>query len=97
MPRKYSILALVGDGIAGEIVPEAVKVLEASRDRYGFDYELVGPHAFGAQYYVDHDMEAGSKMPGRASTRRWTSCSSRAGSGRPISAGKTAPMNSGTP
>jgi len=59
MPRKYSILALVGDGIAGEIVPEAVKALEAARDRYGFDYELIGPYDFGAQYYVDHDMEAG--------------------------------------
>ena len=59
MPRKYSILALVGDGIAEEIVPEAVKALEAARDRYGFDYELIGPHDFGAQYYVDHDMEAG--------------------------------------
>ena len=59
MPRKYSILALVGDGIAGEIVPKAVKVLEAARDMYGFDYELLGPYDFGAQYYVDHDMEAG--------------------------------------
>jgi 3-isopropylmalate dehydrogenase len=59
MPRKYTILALVGDGIAGEIVPEAVKALEATRDRYGFDYELIGPHEFGAQYYVDHDMDAG--------------------------------------
>ena len=59
MPRKYTILALVGDGIAGEIVPEAIKVLEAARDRYGFDYELIGPYDFGAQHYVDHDMEAG--------------------------------------
>ena len=59
MPRKYSIMALVGDGIAAEIVPEAIKALEAARDRYGFDYELIGPYDFGAQYYVDHDMEAG--------------------------------------
>ena len=40
-------------------MPEAVKVLEASRDRHGFDYELIGPYDFGAQYYVDHDMEEG--------------------------------------
>jgi 3-isopropylmalate dehydrogenase len=59
MPRKYRIMALVGDGIAGEIVPEAVKVLGAVRDRYDIDYELIGPYEFGAQYYVDHDMEEG--------------------------------------
>jgi 3-isopropylmalate dehydrogenase len=49
----------VGDGIAGEIVPEAIKVLEATCERYGFNYELIGPFDFGAKYYVDHDMEAG--------------------------------------
>lgn len=30
MTRKYKILALIGDGIAEEIVPEAIKVLRSA-------------------------------------------------------------------
>ncbi|MCW3978559.1 MAG: isocitrate/isopropylmalate family dehydrogenase [Candidatus Bathyarchaeota archaeon] len=59
MPRRYKILALIGDGIAEEIVPEAVKVLEAAEEAYGFDLELLGPYGFGARYWVDHDMREG--------------------------------------
>ncbi len=59
MSRRYKILALVGDGIADEIVPEAVKVLEAAEEAYGFDLELLGPYGFGAKYWVDHDMREG--------------------------------------
>ncbi len=59
MSRSYKVLALVGDGIAKEIVPEAINVLEAAQRIYGFDLELIGPYEFGANYYVDHDMEVG--------------------------------------
>jgi len=50
---------LVGDGIAEEIVPEAVKVLRAVKEVYGFDLDIIGPYEFGAKYYVDHDMKEG--------------------------------------
>ncbi len=59
MPRRYKILALIGDGIAEEIVPEAVKVLKAVEETYGFDLEILGPYGFGAKYWVDHDMKRG--------------------------------------
>ena len=50
---------MVGDGIAEEIVPEAIKVLRAVKEVYGFDLDIIGPYEFGAKYYVDHDMEEG--------------------------------------
>ncbi|MBD3205028.1 hypothetical protein GF319_01640 [Candidatus Bathyarchaeota archaeon] len=59
MPRSYSILALVGDGIAHEIVPEAIKILEATERVYGLELEILGPHDFGAKYYADHEMKLG--------------------------------------
>jgi 3-isopropylmalate dehydrogenase len=52
-------LALIGDGIAEEIVPEAIKVLRSAEQTYGFDLEILGPYGFGAKYWVDHDMERG--------------------------------------
>jgi hypothetical protein len=73
MPRSYKVLALVGDGIAEEIVPEALKVLEATQEAYGFDLEILGPYEFGARYYVDHDMEAGWD-PAMASRSGWEGC-----------------------
>ncbi|MDH5790784.1 MAG: isocitrate/isopropylmalate family dehydrogenase [Candidatus Bathyarchaeota archaeon] len=59
MPRSYKILALIGDGIAEEIVPEAVKVLRAVEEAYGINLEILGPYGFGAKYWVDHDMKSG--------------------------------------
>jgi len=59
MSRGYTILGLVGDGIAGEIVPEAMKVLKAVEEKYGFSLEILGPYDFGAKYWVDHDMRQG--------------------------------------
>jgi len=53
MARTYKILGLIGDGIAEEIVPEAVKILEAAEERFGFNLELIGPYPFGAKYYLD--------------------------------------------
>jgi len=59
MSRQYKILALIGDGIAEEIVPEAIRVLRAAEEAYGFDLEILGPYGFGAKYWVDHDMKSG--------------------------------------
>jgi 3-isopropylmalate dehydrogenase len=59
MSRKYKILALIGDGIAEEIVPEAIKVLQSAEEAYGFELEIFGPYGFGAKYWIDHDMERG--------------------------------------
>ena len=59
MSRSYKILALVGDGIAEEIVPEAVKVLMAAEEAYSINLEILGPYDFGAKYWVDHDMKNG--------------------------------------
>ncbi len=59
MPRRYTILALIGDGIAEEIVPEAIRVLRSAEETYGFDLEILGPYRFGAKYWVDHDMKEG--------------------------------------
>jgi 3-isopropylmalate dehydrogenase len=56
---SYKILALYGDGIAYEIVPEGLKVIDAVEQVYGLDLEVIGPYEFGAQYYADHDMKQG--------------------------------------
>ena len=53
MARTYKILGLIGDGIADEIVPEAVKVLRASEEAYGLNLAVIGPHPFGAKYWLD--------------------------------------------
>ena len=59
MTRKYKILGLIGDGIAGEIIPEGLKVLRAAEERYGLDLEILGPYPIGAKYWVDHDLKRG--------------------------------------
>jgi len=59
MSRRYKILALIGDGIAEEIVPEAIKVLKVAEKTYGFNLEILGPYGFGAKYWVTHGMEMG--------------------------------------
>ena len=32
MSKKYNIVVLLGDGISKEVIPEAVKALEATKD-----------------------------------------------------------------
>lgn len=59
MARVYKILALIGDGIAHEIVPEVVKVLEAVQQSYDIGLEVLGPFGFGAKYWVEHGMKRG--------------------------------------
>jgi 3-isopropylmalate dehydrogenase len=38
MSRTYKIAVLPGDGIGREVVPEAIKVLEAVGKKYGFSF-----------------------------------------------------------
>ena len=53
MTRIYRILGLIGDGIAEEIVPEAVKTLKAAEEAFSLNLEILGPYPFGAKYYLD--------------------------------------------
>ncbi|HVY61228.1 MAG TPA: 3-isopropylmalate dehydrogenase [Planctomycetota bacterium] len=63
MPSPYKIGVLGGDGIGPEVVVEALKVLKAAAQVYGFRYETVD-YPYGA----DHTIETGSKeiMPASA-------------------------------
>lgn len=53
MTRKYHILGLLGDGIASEIVPEAVKILKVCEQAYDLQLDILGPYPFGSQYWFD--------------------------------------------
>jgi 3-isopropylmalate dehydrogenase len=55
----YKVLALVGDGIAEEIVPEGIKVLRAVEEVFNLNLEIIGPYDFGAKYYAKHNMKEG--------------------------------------
>lgn len=59
MSQRYKILGLIGDGIAGEIITEGLKVLEAIEDRCELNLEILGPYPVGAKYWVDHDLKRG--------------------------------------
>ncbi len=59
MSQRYKILGLLGDGIAGEIITEGLKVLEVIEERYGLNLEILGPYPIGAKYWVDHDLRRG--------------------------------------
>lgn len=58
MGRTYKILGLIGDGIAEEIVSEAIRILRASEEAYGFNLEIIGPYPFGAKYWLDSGKKA---------------------------------------
>jgi hypothetical protein len=79
MPRKYKIAVLPGDGVGREVVPEAVKALEAAQESVA-GFELVfEEHECGFEYYQDSGEPWGS--PGRRRPTR------RAGSPTPSSSG----------
>lgn len=59
MARSYKILALIGDGIANELIPEALKILDAVESTYSVDLDIIGPYEFGSKYYAKHDMKEG--------------------------------------
>ncbi len=47
MARKYKILALIGDGIAEEIVPEAVNALRGAEEPTTSTWRSSGPSGSG--------------------------------------------------
>ncbi len=56
MAKNYHIALLPGDGIGKEVVPEAVRVLEASASGFTFTFE---PFEWGCEYYL----RTGRMMP----------------------------------
>jgi 3-isopropylmalate dehydrogenase len=59
LKNSYKVLSLIGDGIASEIVPEALKVLDVAQEVYEFNLEHIGPYRCGAKYWVTHDLKRG--------------------------------------
>jgi 3-isopropylmalate dehydrogenase len=55
---KHRIAAIPGDGIGEEVTREAMKVLRAAAEKFGFDYE-VKTYPFGAEHYL----KTGETMP----------------------------------
>jgi tartrate dehydrogenase/decarboxylase / D-malate dehydrogenase len=54
--KTYRIALLPGDGIGHEVIPEAVRVLEAAADNFRFEFT---PFDWGCEYYL----KAGRMMP----------------------------------
>ncbi len=49
--REYSIAVIPGDGIGGEVTHEAIRVLQALKECYGFSLRLTH-YPFGADHYL---------------------------------------------
>lgn len=64
MAKVYDIAVLPGDGIGEEVVAEALKVLEAAQEVYGFQTKL--EHL---PYGADHFLKTGETMPDAAFDR----------------------------
>jgi 3-isopropylmalate dehydrogenase len=56
MSKNFKIAVLTGDGIGPEVMPEALKVLEAVRDQFGFSFETTLADAGGVA--IDNHGEA---------------------------------------
>ncbi|MFQ5986417.1 MAG: isocitrate/isopropylmalate dehydrogenase family protein [Thermoplasmata archaeon] len=54
----YKVVVLAGDGIGPEVIREAIKVLKATEDAYGLEFDLV-PYPAGGRHYL----EAGEEWP----------------------------------
>jgi 3-isopropylmalate dehydrogenase len=48
---KLRFAVIPGDGIGEEVTREAMKVLHAAAEKFGFDYEKV-VYPFGAEHYL---------------------------------------------
>ncbi|HHC18788.1 MAG TPA: 3-isopropylmalate dehydrogenase, partial [Euryarchaeota archaeon] len=48
---KYKIVVIPGDGIGPEVISEGIKVLEATGEVFGIDFEWV-EYPYGAEYYL---------------------------------------------
>ena len=54
----YKVVVLAGDGIGPEVTREAIKVLKATEEAYGLDFDLV-PYPAGGKHYL----ETGEEWP----------------------------------
>ena len=53
--KSYNIAIIPGDGVGGEIAKEAVKIMDAVADKYGFS--VTSEHFdWGCDYYLKHGM-----------------------------------------
>jgi tartrate dehydrogenase/decarboxylase / D-malate dehydrogenase len=59
MSKKYQIAVIPGDGIGVEVMPEALRVLEAASSRYGIELEYHVKEWASCDYYLAH----GKMMP----------------------------------
>jgi tartrate dehydrogenase/decarboxylase/D-malate dehydrogenase len=59
MTKTYRIAVIPGDGIGKEVMPEAVRVLNAAARRFGFALEIVPIEWASCDYYQQH----GQMMP----------------------------------
>lgn len=55
MTRQYRIASIPGDGIGREVIPEAVRTLEAAARAYEFDLKLDTFEFACADYYLEHN------------------------------------------
>ncbi len=54
----YKVVVLAGDGIGPEVIREAIKVLRATEDAFGLEFDLV-PYPAGGKHYL----ETGEEWP----------------------------------
>lgn len=59
MDKTYTIAVIPGDGIGKEVMPEAVRVLQAAQRRFGFALEMVPVEWASCDWYAQH----GQMMP----------------------------------
>jgi tartrate dehydrogenase/decarboxylase/D-malate dehydrogenase len=59
MSKKYRIAVIPGDGIGVEVMPEAIRVLEAVKTRFGIELEYQHIEWASCEYYAKH----GKMMP----------------------------------
>ena len=92
--KNYNIVVLRGDGIGPEIVAEAIKVLDAAGERFGFhftyDEQLMGGCAIDAtgeplpQQTIDACKQADAVLLGAVGGWKWDTLPKQAPGGGPI-------------
>lgn len=54
MSRKYTIAVIPGDGIGLEVMPPALRCLDAAAKRFGFEFEFRTFPWASCTYYLQH-------------------------------------------
>lgn len=54
MSRVMKVAAIAGDGIGNEVMPEALRVIEAVARRYGLALEITSFPWANCEYYAQH-------------------------------------------